>query len=49
LQLGRRDAGVWPLRFDGHDDHARALPSGVYFYRVRAAGETATRKLVIAR
>jgi len=27
----------------------RLLPSGVYFYRVTAGGETATRKIVIRR
>lgn len=35
--------------FDGRDDAGRLLPSGVYFYRVKAAGETVTRKMVIAR
>jgi len=31
------------------NDAGRLLPSGVYFCRVRAAGETVTRKMVIAR
>jgi hypothetical protein len=31
------------------DDRGQALASGVYFYRVHAAGTTITRKMVIAR
>ena len=41
--------GATRLTFDGLDDRARALPSGVYFYRVHAGGESMTRKMVIAR
>jgi hypothetical protein len=37
------------LYFEGRDYTGRLLPSGVYFYRVKAAGETITRKMVIAR
>jgi hypothetical protein len=33
----------------GVDDRSRPLPSGVYFCRVRAGGETATRKIIVAR
>jgi hypothetical protein len=43
------DAGWQSLRFDGRDASGRLLPSGVYFYRINAAGETLTRKLVIHR
>jgi flagellar hook assembly protein FlgD len=42
-------AGATRLTFDGLDDRARALPSGVYFYRVHAGGESMTRKMVITR
>jgi hypothetical protein len=38
------DRGWQRVTLDGS-----ALPSGVYFYRVRAAGQTVTRKLVIRR
>ena len=41
--------GSRELTFDGRDDTGRLLPSGVYFYRVKAAGQTITRKMVIAR
>jgi len=42
-------AGTKQLTFDGRDDTGRLLPSGVYFCRIKAAGETITRKMVIAR
>ncbi|HKW12879.1 MAG TPA: T9SS type A sorting domain-containing protein, partial [Candidatus Krumholzibacteria bacterium] len=48
----RHVAGVkgWQkVAIDGRDTSGRALASGVYFYRVSAAGETITRKMVIAR
>jgi hypothetical protein len=47
--LGRMSAGSREMRFDGHDDAGRQLPSGVYFYRVHAGAETVTEKMVIAR
>jgi hypothetical protein len=42
-------AGWREIAFDGRNDAGRLLTSGVYFYRVKAAGETITRKMVIAR
>jgi len=47
--LGVMSAGHQALTFDGRDASGRALPSGVYFYRVTAGAETATRKIVIRR
>ena len=41
---------IWRrIDFDGRDDRGRVLSAGVYFYRVTVAGETLTRKMVIAR
>jgi len=37
------------IELEARDDAGRLLPSGVYFCRVKAAGETITRKMVIAR
>lgn len=37
------------IQIADRDADGRLLPSGVYFCRVRAAGETVTRKMVIAR
>jgi hypothetical protein len=42
-------AGWREIPFDTRDDAGRLLPSGVYFYRVRASGQTINRKMVIAR
>jgi hypothetical protein len=49
LKLGTMNAGWKQMSFDGRDDRGRSLPSGVYFYEVRAAGKTVTEKMVIAR
>lgn len=42
-------AGWRDISFDAHDAAGHELSSGVYFYRVKAAGQTITRKMVIAR
>lgn len=42
-------AGWQRIAFAGRDDRDRPLASGVYFYRVNAAGATSTKKMVIAR
>jgi AcrR family transcriptional regulator len=42
-------AGWREISFDARDATGQAFPSGVYFYRVKAAGEAITRKMVIAR
>jgi hypothetical protein len=47
--LGTLGTGWQEVRFEGRDDKGRPLSSGVYFYRVSAAGETLTRKMVIRR
>ena len=47
--LGARGAGWQKIILEAKDDAGAPLPSGVYFYRVTAGGETQTRKMVIAR
>ena len=47
--LGRLAAGWRQIDFDGRDDRGQSLSAGVYFYRVTVAGETVTRKMVMAR
>jgi hypothetical protein len=49
MGLGWLHAGTNHLSFDGRDDHANPLPGGLYFFRVRAGDDTATRRLVIIR
>ncbi|MCP4229062.1 MAG: T9SS type A sorting domain-containing protein, partial [bacterium] len=43
------DEGEADIRWDGRDARGRKVPSGVYFYRLEAAGLTSTRKLVLMR
>lgn len=48
-QLSGLREGWQTVSFDGRDSQAAPLPSGVYFVRVKAAGHTATRKMIIQR
>jgi hypothetical protein len=49
IDMGHMGAGASLLQFDGLDAQSRALPSGVYFLRVRAGSQTITKKMVLAR
>ena len=40
-------AGRQAIRWDRRDDSGRRVPSGVYFYRLEAGSERATRKMVV--
>lgn len=42
-------AGYHEVAWDGSSDAGREVPSGVYFYRMTAAGKTFTQKMVIVR
>lgn len=42
-------AGAREYRWRGVDDQARAMPSGMYFYRLEAAGTVQTRRMVLLR
>lgn len=48
-RLDGMPAGLRAWTFDARDDTGARLASGVYLYRVSAAGVTQTRKLVITR
>ncbi len=48
LLAGPRDAGRHVARWDGRDTAGRAAPAGLYFARVLADGEAATRRVVLA-
>ncbi len=49
LARGPVRKGTHQVSFDGMDDQNQQLPSGVYFCRLTAAGETVVRKLVLTR
>jgi flagellar hook assembly protein FlgD len=42
-------AGHHRVAWDGRDAHGRAVPSGLYFYRLVAGAFTATRKMALSR
>lgn len=42
-------AGVNEVAWDGLDDHGRAVRSGLYFYKLDAAGTRLSRRLVVVR
>jgi hypothetical protein len=44
-----REAGVHEESYALADDSGRPLPAGVYFYRLSAGADAATRKMVVAR
>ncbi|RKY03796.1 hypothetical protein DRP77_05390, partial [Candidatus Poribacteria bacterium] len=43
--LGKSEAAYW----DGRDEEGQLLPSGVYFYTIRAGDFSETRRMVILR
>ncbi len=45
----KKNPGLYSVKWQGLNDAGRAVPSGVYFYRLTAGEFTATRKLVISR
>ncbi len=46
---GYREAGAHTVMWDGTNDRGEAAASGVYFYRLKAAGFEETRKMVLLR
>ena len=46
---GQRTAGPGEVRWSGQDAAGRTVATGVYFVRMRAAGETQTRRMVLLR
>jgi hypothetical protein len=46
---GWREPGAYSEIWDGRTDEGTALPSGVYFYSVKAGDLVATRKMVVLR
>lgn len=44
-----QEPGVYQVFWDGTDGQGKEIPSGVYFYRLRAGGKTRVRKMVVLR
>jgi len=44
-----KNAGRYQVIWDGRDDQGRFVSSGVYIYRLKAAGKVATRKMIVLR
>jgi hypothetical protein len=49
LVRGRETPGTHGAVWDGRDDQGHRVGSGVFFYRLQAAGETETRKMVVLK
>ncbi len=46
---GRYSAGVIPVTWDGRDHRSQLVPQGIYFFRVSAGDDVATRKVTRLR
>ena len=49
LERGLRGSGTHQLEWDGRDDAGRAVATGVYYFRLRAAGLAYSRPVVLTR
>jgi hypothetical protein len=49
LVNGMEEPGFKSVEFDGRSENGSMLPSGVYFYRIQAAGFIAARKMLLLR
>jgi len=46
---GKESAGFKQVAWDGRDDGGRRVPSGVYFLKLEALGQSAVQKVVVVR
>ena len=49
LLRGRRNSGWHLIQWDGLDEKGRAVPSGVYLYRLKAGRDVQVRRMVLIR
>jgi photosystem II stability/assembly factor-like uncharacterized protein len=49
LMASEKDAGLYRVAWDGHDDNGNKVTAGVYFYRLEAGEYKAMKKMVILR
>jgi len=49
LVRGASSAGVHSLIWDARDEAGMAVPTGIYYYRLRTGNQVLTRKLLLAK
>lgn len=49
LESGVKDAGMHKVQWDGTDNRNSRVPTGIYFYTLKAAGSSAERKMVMLK
>ncbi|RMD91524.1 MAG: T9SS C-terminal target domain-containing protein, partial [Calditrichaeota bacterium] len=49
LFKGQQQAGTHQVKWDATDDSGRKVPSGIYFYHIKAASFSQTRKMIYLR
>jgi predicted extracellular nuclease len=49
LISGRMNSGHHAIMWNGHDNAGKAVPSGIYFYKLRVNGFAQTRKMTLMR
>jgi flagellar hook assembly protein FlgD len=42
-------AGNYEIKWDGTDDNGKAVPSGIYFYQLKAGTFTETKKMTLMK
>lgn len=47
VSAGRQDAGLHTIAWDGRDVLGRRVPSGIYYYRLNAEGQSLSRKVIM--
>jgi hypothetical protein len=45
----KQDRNFYEVAWDGRNDNGMAMPSGVYFYQIRAGNEVATRRMLFLK
>jgi len=44
-----KPAGTYEVEFNSHSGEVRNLPSGIYFYRLRAGAFSETKKMILLK
>lgn len=49
LQSGTSTQGNHTLIWNGRDDNGMSVSSGIYFYQLKAQGDTITKKMIMVK